>query len=242
MAKKEQLPIEVRPVTLLKRTIDNLGEAISGAGREIKDKGLIQAAGNLVQRYRAHGLLGALSEELDVLIETGKIDSKYLESPQYMDCLQELLEFLDNDIPDPTRFDALKAVFLVAASEEASKREDILPYQYMRLCKSMTSGEILVMLTEYQLVQTHPPEGFFPHSTSVNGWRGGIANSAGLGHAEMVGIFDEKLVQKNILHPRGPQDESLTTITQNGRLTDLGWGLCKFIAQYENDMSTDEVE
>ncbi len=234
MAKKELKPTESSKSDLISRTLGDLGKVIAGIGAEIKEKGVIQKAGQIVQRVRAHGLLQGLSHELDILLKAGEIKPEYFDTSQYMNCLQEILQFLDDDIPDEVRFKALKSIFFVAASEGKSTGNDVLPHQYMRLCKTMSSGAVLVMLTEYKMVNRDRPEGSFPRSVVAVGWRGNIANEAGLGHAEMVGLFEVELIKRNILTALGPTDIKRATITEHGRLTDLGWGLCGFIAHSDN--------
>ena len=230
MTKQESKSSPATGSDLISLTIENMDKVLAGLGAEIKDKGILQNIGLLAQQIRGYGLFKGLAAELQTLIEAGTIKSDYLETPQYLDCLQEILKFLDEDIPDEARFNALKAIFLVAASEQASSRDEVLPHQYMRLCKKLSSGAVLVMLTEYRVITSNKPEGSFPRSLKAKAWQDNIAKEAGLKHAEMVALFDQDLVKINILSPLGPSDISFVKITERGRLTDLGWGLCEFIA------------
>ena len=81
----------------------------------------------------------------------GKIKDEYQFSEQAQACLEEILDFLDNDSPDEIRFTVLKKVFMVAATETISDRDSLLPQQYMRLCRGLPSGEILILSTAYKM-------------------------------------------------------------------------------------------
>ena len=233
MADKSNLPDKRRP-GLISRTLKALEEGLTGVGAEIEQKGALQSIGQVLHRMRGKTLVEDLHREWMRLRQSGKIEPDYEESAQYLDCLHEIFEFLDNDIPDEARFNAIKKIFLVAASEEISVRDDSLPQHYIRLCKALSPGAVMVMLTEYVLIAKNPLEGSFPRSTSVKGWQNGIAANSGLGHAEMVALFEDELIDSNILTPKGPVDTKQTTITQQGRLTGLGWGLCEFIAHADS--------
>jgi len=56
---------------------------------------------------------------------------------------------LEKVIPDELRFSIIKRVFLVAATESVSDRNSLLPQQYMKICKKLESGEIMVLNATY---------------------------------------------------------------------------------------------
>ncbi len=228
MTREDAKPPKVETTDLISSTVQGLVEGVSGLLASSKQERVL-SVGQILQHLVAGNLLVGLKKDWDTLRERGKIKPDYEETAQHLTCLHEILEFLEKDIPDDVRFSALKKILFTAASEEKSKRDDALPHQYIRLCKGLSCGAVLVMLTEYSQVIKHPPEGSFPRSINVQGWRGVIGNLSGLEYTEMVGLFEKELIDKNILTRWGNVGSTLTTLTQHGRLTNLGWGLCEFI-------------
>ena len=84
---------------------------------------------------------------------TAEVDPGYTQSEQHKACLQELLDCLDKDSPDQVRFDAIKSIFLTVATERLSSRDSFLPQQYMQTCRTLSSGEVIVMTTIYEAIQ-----------------------------------------------------------------------------------------
>jgi hypothetical protein len=121
-----------KPGDMLDATYQATIEAFTGAAD--MDKGaLLVSIGRILQKTRSIGFIGALKSEFDELRAKGRIKEDYLGTDQHLTCMQEILDALDAELVDQTRFDFMKKVFLVAASEVDSGREDILPQQLMRL-------------------------------------------------------------------------------------------------------------
>ena len=116
-------------------------------------KELVLAVGRIFQRIRAHGFIEALIREWKEFQKRGQIKPDYTKSEQHKACLQELLDCLDKVSPDQVRFDAIKSIFLTAASERLSSRDSFLPQQYMQTCRTLSSGEVVVLKTIYEAVQ-----------------------------------------------------------------------------------------
>ena len=85
--------------------------------------------------------------------EEGSIKDDYQATEQHAECLQELLDFLDQESPDQFRFDALKKILLISATEEHSSRDSVLPQQYMKIVRELGSLELLVIITTYALAK-----------------------------------------------------------------------------------------
>ncbi len=213
---------------LLIETAKHLTEGLFGlASSDRKD--LILSLGYIFQRTRSSGFLKALLKEWEHYREKGRIKDDYIESEQHQECLQEILDFLDRDSPDELRFRMLKAIFLGAATETSSSRDSVLPQQYMRLCRDLTSGEALVLQATFKMVD----ERRWSSSNSADDWLLAIAQGSGLGLRELVEIHERKLIDKNLLIGRTHSDRSGVNLGNYYRLTSLGLQICQFIKNFD---------
>jgi len=202
-----------------------LAEGITGvAASERKD--LILSLGHLFQRARSGRFLRTLMDEWDYYREKGRIKDDYIQTEQHQECLQEMLDFLDKDSPDEVRFSVLKNFISVAATEMKSMRDSVLPQQYMRLCRRLSAGEILVLSTTYHIAQNDVPKQ--KDSSAVN-WLAKIAENSGLKYWELVEIHERNLIEKNLLTRREQADRSGVSLGKHYRLTGLGYEICQFI-------------
>lgn len=175
----------------------------------------------------------SLQREWERYKKAGRINNDYQFTDQSYTCFHEILDFLENDIPDEIRFNILKRIFLVSATEKKSNRESALPQQYMRICKKLTSGEILVLNAAYEASKD---ESFIIGAAQHNqlgGWFVEIAKRSKLKHKELVEIHEEGLVAKKLLTGRSLQIQSLIPIGENFRLTPLACDICDFLQSYE---------
>lgn len=214
---------------VIKKTLTSLAEGVTGIAATDR-KELALSVGHIFQSLRKGQFLSHLYEEWESYRAKGRIKDDYLETEQHMSCLQELLDFLDNDSPDTTRFEVMKKVFLVAASEIESDRNSLLPYQFLRLCRKMSSGEIIVLNTTYTIAKS----GEIPEVTGANQWLDRIAKQSGLGHSSLVEIYEEELITKHLLSRRLYGDRSGVAAKPHFRLTSLGLELCDYIAGYDS--------
>ncbi|HML76142.1 MAG TPA: hypothetical protein PKB02_16750 [Anaerohalosphaeraceae bacterium] len=194
-------------------------------------KDVILSASRIFQAFVKGKGLEQLQNEWDDLKKKGKIKDDYESTTQHQDCLLELLNFLDNDCPDELRFQTLKKIFLVASTETQSGRNSCLPYEYMKLCRSMSSGEILAMLTAYRLFVEKKANSISDSNFEYN-WVAGVTNNGGFEHRELVEMYKRKLLDKNILLGTNFQG-SMGKNSSNG-LTSLGLALCRYIESYDN--------
>ncbi len=163
--------------------------------------------------------------------EKGRVKDDYVFTDQHQECFQELLDFLDKDSPDEVRFTVLKKIFLTAATETASTRDSLLPQQFMRLCRDLTSGEVLVLLAAH----TVPRLGDHSQGQGAGRWLEVLADESGLQYSDLVEIHEATLIAKHLFTPRIYQDRSGVKASAHGRLTALGHALCEFIETYDLD-------
>lgn len=214
---------------VIKKTLTSLTEGITGiAASERKDLAL--SVGHIFQSFRKGQFLSRLGEEWDSYREKGRIKDDYIDTEQHRSCLQELLGFLDNDCPDEIRFEVMKKVFLVAATETVSDRNSLLPYQFLRLCRGMSSGEVIILKATYRIAKSCQ----IPDITGANQWLNAIAKESGLSHTSLVEIYEEDLIKKHLLSRRLHSDRSGVAAKPHFRLTSLGLELCDYIASYDS--------
>lgn len=201
---------------VIKKSLTSLAEGITGiAASERKDLAL--SVGYIFQSFRKGQFLSQLGEEWDSYRDKGRIKDDYVDTKQHRSCLQELLDFLDHDSPDEIRFKVIKKVFLVAATETVSDRKSLLPYQFLRLCRGMSSGEIIVLNATYQILKS----GKIPDVGAANQWLDAIAKESGLIHASLVKIHEDELIKKQLISRRLHGDRSGLVDKTNFRLTNL---------------------
>ena len=213
---------------LLRETAEGLVQGLFGlAASDRKD--LILSLGYIFQRARSGSFLNALLQEWERYREKGRIKDDYVKSEQHQECLREMLDFLDHDSPDSLRFRMLKAIFLGAATESESNRDSVLPQQYMSICRTLTSGEALILRATFAIVEC----GTWSPTNEARNWLGVIAKESGLQSHELVEIHERKLIEKNLLSDRTFGDRSGVALGQNYRLTPLALAICGFIKAFD---------
>nr|NQU90302.1 hypothetical protein [Bacteroidota bacterium] len=208
-----------------------LAEGLTGIAASDR-KELVFSVGHIFQSLRKGRFLSQFLHEWKLYRDKGKVKDEYLESEQHFECLSELLDFLDNNIPDERRFSVLKKIFLTAATEKITEKDSLLPQQYMKICKTLSSGEIIVLNTTYTRCKIIKPDD--NTSTSAEHWLNSIASESKLKHKELVVIHEENLMQKQLLTPRHHSDQSGVSVKPYYRLTNLGYEICKYIENYES--------
>ena len=211
--------------SVLSKTLTALVEGITGIAASEKRE-LCLSVGHILQALRERKFLSQLLKEWNQYRDKGRIKEDYQTTEQHYTCIQEILDFLDSDPPEEIRFDILKKIFLVAATEKVSDRNSFLPQQYMKLCRTLSSGEILVLSTTYKISKRKYVE------RSAAEWLKKIALESGLVHPELVEIYEEELMKKHLLSPRVHSDRSGINVNPHFRLTSLGFDICNYIENY----------
>jgi hypothetical protein len=193
-------------------------------------KDLVLSAGKVMQTIRGGGFLKALEDEFKEYRDKGRIKDEYLVSDQAKNNLQILLNFIDDDSPDEVRFNAMKAIFLGAATEEMSSRDDTISTELLKIGRSLTSGELLVLVTAYRLKSSVNLQ---EHWGAAQ-WVTKVAQESHLDYPELVEIHEQKLMEKYLLSGRTMSDRSGVSVNPHFRLSGLAIRLCDFIKAYGN--------
>lgn len=219
------------PVSLAKfmdQPLMTFAEALTGA-LALGEKDAILICGRLVQATLKGRLLQQAAREINDLIEKGRIKEDYANSKYGFKSLVELLEFIDSEVPDEDRLQAVKAMFVAVNAVDAKEGEELVNYQLLQISKKLSGGQILVLKTTYELEK----EKVFPADQIGVGAREWLeAIAARLGHklTALVEQDESVLISSGLLTDRIYTDQS--GIQRPQRLTDLGIRFCEVLVQY----------
>lgn len=196
------------------------------------------SAGRLVQASIQWKLFTQLGKEVQEYVAKGKIREDFLNDPQNEQTLCELLEFIDECAPDEERFKAMKSLFLRSVFTKSAGDDQILAWQFMKLCKQLDSGDLLILKAAFDIYHRRiskkvcsAPNSYPIKDNLANNWLAAIANQIGHGIKPLVEVNEEKLIRLKLI---GPKVSDLRfSDTNKFRLTDLGYKLCEFIYDFE---------
>lgn len=218
--------------SILRRTVQSVVAGMSGLASSDR-KEVILSVGRVFQALVAGQFLSQFVTEWEEFYRKGRIKDDYASTSQSRACLSELLRYLDSEVPDEKRLDLLKKIFLVAATEEVSDRESHLPQQFMQICRNLSTGEILVLVTTYAVADQKDYKSSVHDSAQT--WLRLIGDRSGLKHEELVEIHEQSLMEKRLLTKRFHSDRSGVSLGKHFRLSDLGYELCRFLAHYDKE-------
>lgn len=214
-------------------------EAVTGiAASDKKDWAL--SFGYLLQRVRGGKFLQTLETEMAKYRKKGKIKEDYLATEQGQACLQEILDALDKESPDKVRFAAMKAVLLAAATESTTNRDSFLPQQFMRVCRGLSSGELIVLTGSLKLFEKSALNGERANYLGdAQRWAQNVASEMNLKYADLVRSHEETLAAKRLISEISSTNKNQFAVTDYYRLTEFGYNLCKFIQQTDSEKSSE---
>lgn len=204
---------------VLNQTLSAAIEGLTGVATSDK-QALLMSLGRILQRIRGGRFLSQLQAEWEEYRNKGRVTDDYVHSSQHQECLQELLDFLDGESPDQLRFDALKRIFLNAANDGQNDPDSVLPQQYMRIIRSLSAGETVLLFSAYRDTGAY---------SSAHDWLNTMANCSGLRYPELVELHEEGLMSKRLLTQRRHSDRSGVMKGPKGRVTGFGYNMCQFI-------------
>ncbi len=215
-------------------TLQALTEALTGIAVSDR-KDLFLSVGYLLQRLRGRNLLQVLTEGWEHLRQKGRIKADYSTTEQCQACLQEILDCVDHQSPDEIRFDFMKRIFLVAATETETDRASVLPQQLMSLARGLASGEILVLAATHELskMQDLSKVSSDRRHESAQTWLERVAEKSGLQYPDLVEIHEAGLIDKRLITRRRFGDASGIDVGEHYRLTSLGFRLSEFVSSYD---------
>lgn len=132
---------------------------------------------------------------------------------------------MEQEIPDQERFDLLKKIYIVTATEEKTERMSPLPLQFMQIARTLTPGETLVLFAAFR-----------------NGGRevGGqsqyidlLTQESGLQYAELTRKNFEDLFAKDLLKKHSGVLASQPLLIRENLITPLGKAFCDYVSHYD---------
>jgi len=216
--------------TLLNSTFNQIIDAFTGIATSEK-KQYYFSASKLLKGLLLGQFIKEFQHEWDKYIKKGQINSDYQYTDQHYDRLGELLDYLDSNIPNKEVFNILKKIFFKAASESHSKEDDILPLQFLKVVKSLSSSEILLLFTTYRIAN----EGSWRDQKrwQTLQWLDKLAKESGLKYRSLVELNERNLIERKLLTIRLHSDGSGVQIEPHFRLTEFGWHLCSYVEDYK---------
>ena len=215
---------------LFVETIKALAEGATGIATSSKND-LIFSASSIFQRLRSGSFLSLLLNEWNKYRAKGRIKDDYIETEQHQACLGELLVSLEKDMLDELRFSVLKQIFLVASEEKVSNRNDVMPLQYMKIARTLSDGEVLILNSCFAASQ----KDFWKTDDDRYDWHGYIKKETGMPFRDLIEIHVRNLEDKKLIWPPKYPDRSGLVIKPYFRLTELGYHFCQFINTYEKE-------
>lgn len=189
------------------------------------------STGRLVQSAIKLRLFTQLGREIKEYQEKGKIKEDYFATNKAQASLLELLQFIDSDIPDEEVFRAMKSIFFTAVSTDATEKEEAMAYQLLQVCKKLTSLEVLILKTCYEIFLENDPK--YQAMGGYDEWEVTVSIRIGYELPELIGASDVKLREMGLLTPRNFSDQSGIRKGKEFRLTRLSLKLCEYINNFD---------
>ena len=145
----------------------------------------------------------------------------------------EILKFIDEENPDEERLKAIKSIFFYSIRKDSSEKDENLAYQFIQICKKLTSEDILILKASYDITQKER----VPTVYYSNEWSDLLSKQIGHNIPELVLVREENLVNFRLIDQREPGESK--NYKENGRLgggsyrfrlTKLGYSLCKYLS------------
>lgn len=219
----------------LKEPTLKIAEALTGIlASDLQDWKL--SAGKILQATIKGSLLTHLGREIEKYRKEGRIKEDYLKSDINRASFKELLKFIDEEVPNEIRFNAMKSIFLTSIENG----DEVLAHELLQICKQLSSMEIMILSASYNVAKaTAKPtaSGITSSATQIKYWAQIIAEQIGHNLSEIVLQYEDHLIALKLISDRHYSIDR-TRVTDNFdatpyfRLTLLGYKLCEFITRY----------
>jgi hypothetical protein len=184
---------------------------------------LFTSVGHVIQGALKDKHFHSLSREFKKYREKGRIKEEFVNSDANQMYLAELLRFLEQDIPDPQRFELLKKIYIVAATEEKSDKDSPLPLQFMQLARSLSAGELLILFCAFR----HKSEGIQSRDKLIDM----LTSKTGLKYRQLVIRYFDELVSKGLLrNPTGYYSDAEPILKF---IEHFALAFCEYVEQYD---------
>lgn len=221
--------VRVSPKDVVLGTLDHLIYGASGLSQTDKDQA-VQSLTRIYKNMRAGRFLSSLIEEWKMLEEKGKIPSNYQYTEEHNNCIGEILDYLDNGVPNDKIFEVLKKMFLVSVMDNTLKDTNVLPNQFIKVAKELSSGELIVLFSIFRLsksIYNVELNQRYHHKLVFEK----IAQQTGLNHSSLVKLNCERLIDKYLISSNFKTKQS--EYVGHYLPTDFGIAFCEYVEKYD---------
>jgi len=209
-----------------------IAEFLTGALSVGKSEAIL-IGGKLVQGALKGNFMKQLGREIEKLIENGKIKEDYAKEKYGFQTFVEILSFIDEELPDIDKFNAVKSLFYSIIDKDIPDGEEIIRYQLFKICKRLTSSQLFLLITVYKIKDS------FDKHVSATIWLKKISETIGNYPIALIEKDENFLKQERLISSRRFSDRSGVDTT-NGGLTDLELKLVENILNYDNFYEDDK--
>ena len=182
------------------------------------------------------------SSEYKEKIKNGELKNGNFATEKPALMFADLLKIINEGKIDEERFKAIKSIFFYSVSKDSTENDEMLAYELMKICKDLSSMEILILSANYAVVNNtgRPLAGGIEWGSNrgVNYWAQIISEKIGHNLPEFVLQFENHLMNLQLISLR-QFVQSNTELpehfmsTPHFRLTPLGYKFCEFMTKYE---------
>lgn len=196
---------------------------------------LVQALSNGIQRSNKVGFLNSFIDEWEKMKEKGRAPSDFTTTEIGTACLQELMDFLEKEMPQKTRIEAMKQLFFKAANVDTEQSEKVRCLQLMKVCRELDATELLILsVVNKENERMHNSAPTITGTNSAESWPRDVARASDGALSEgIVDHYEDRLVSKKLIGERLHSDRSGIRFREQFRLTQLGLELGAFLKASE---------
>lgn len=224
--------------TLINKDIEDLvfdrSAVLTGLAKELHLDPLV-ALGVGAQIITRHGFYGVLHHIFKRLKDKGAIKDEYFNTDKGRRSLNELFNFLKQDLPDDKRWSILQEIAVVSATEGDNGKIDAI--EFMSLVRKLEPIEVTILFAAYRLsldpnsiTQINRRNG---DVVNIGDWYACIQKEANIGYIEIAIQHDDKLTQLRLVNSKIIHYEDDTRLGNHFRLSDLGFAICEYASRYD---------
>jgi hypothetical protein len=228
-------PVEIVPfrdpqalADFLNQPLLKIAEALTGL-LSMGRSDAVLATGRIAQAALRGKILTQLGREIRQLVEKGKIKEDYASTKYGYKSLVELLEFIDSEVPDEDRYEAVRTMFEAINSVDAKEGEEILNYELLQISKKLTASQLLTLKAAFDVYKLKLFEG--RAMVAATDWLRQVADRVGHKSVGLAEQDESVLISNGLVTGRVHPDRS-GIIATNGRLTDLAIAFCQRMVKY----------
>jgi len=194
--------------------------------------GMILAGGRIVQGALTSNMATQVGKEIQNFVKAGKLKKDYAETKYGFRSLAELLNFIDSEVPDEDRFQAVKIMFFVLNSADAEESEEMLNYQLFRLSMKLSASQLLLLKISHDWYREN-----YSLPTTHERWVSLVSEKIGHNIRTLIMQDEEMLISYGLLVDRHLPDRSGIS-PRDARLSDLGVKFCSYLSDYEKSVES----